>query len=338
MSHTSRLTVRAAALTGVTALCRSYGIEAAGVFRKAGLPVAIESQPDRRVPVTAVNLVFELAALACGRHDFGLRLSELRGFSNLGPISLLARDEPTVGDAMRAIAAYLPLHNDALSVSQDVYDDIVVLRSEILAPGPKMQATDIAVAMQYRILIHFLGPLCQIEQVYLSRPGPADISKYRQVFGQRVTFDAEFDGIVVKAELLDRPNRMADATLRPYASQFVRPSDPGRNAAMAERVTHLLETLLSNRRCTCGIIALQLGISRRTLTRALEAECTSFLAILDAVRMEIAQRHLGGGNRPLGEIGDLLGFSSQSAFSSWFARKFGMSARRWRQNNSAGGG
>ncbi len=96
MSHASRLTVRAASLTGMTALCRSYGVDAGVILRQAGLPSSIESQPDRRVAVTSVNLALELAALTCGCPDFGLRLSELRGFSNLGPISLLARDEPTV--------------------------------------------------------------------------------------------------------------------------------------------------------------------------------------------------------------------------------------------------
>ena len=128
MSHPTGLTVRAAALTGMTALCRSYGVDAGAVLRQAGLPAMVEARPDQRIPVIAVNLAFELAAAACGRADFGLRLSELRGFSNLGPISLLARDEPTVGDAVRAIAKYLPLHNDALSVTFETYDDLVIPR------------------------------------------------------------------------------------------------------------------------------------------------------------------------------------------------------------------
>ena len=36
-----------------------------------------------------------------------MRLGALRGFPDLGPISLLARDEPTAGDAMRAISRRL---------------------------------------------------------------------------------------------------------------------------------------------------------------------------------------------------------------------------------------
>lgn len=208
-----------------------------------------------------------------------------------------------------------------------------MLRCDIVVAGTKTQANDIAVAMQYRILVNFAGPLCRAEQICLSRPRPADISKYREVFGQSLTFDAEFDGIVVKTSVLDQPNPMAEAGLRPYASQFLRMSDPGHGAPAAERVRRLLETLLSNRRCTASFIATQLGVSRRTLTRALEAEGTTFLALLDQTRTEIARRHLEGGDRPLSEIADLLGFSSQSAFSTWFLRKFDTPPRQWRQQH-----
>ncbi|WP_374283356.1 AraC family transcriptional regulator [Novosphingobium sp.] len=331
MSQARGLTVRAAALTGLAALCRSYGVDAAPLLRRAGLPANAEATPDLRLPVTAVNLAFELAGQACGRDDFGLRLSELRGFANLGPISLLARDEPTVGAALAAISAYLPLHNDALAITRERFGDVVVLRSTVLAPGPKAQATDIAVAMQHRILRQLTGPAWEAEEVCLSRPRPVDPAKFRQVLGPHVRFDADFDGIVVRAELLERPNPMAEAALRPYASQMLRLADPGIGESTSERVRRVLALLLSSGRCTAGHVAAQLGMSRRTLTRALEAEGTRFLALLDAERAEVAQRHLAGRARSIGQIAELLGFSSPAAFSTWFRGHFGMSPREWRK-------
>lgn len=333
MSQAKGLTVRAAALTGLAALCRSYGVDAAPVLRRAGLPANAELTPDRRLPVTAVNLAFELAATACGRDDFGLRLSELRGFANLGPIGLLARDEPTVGEALAAIAGYLPLHNDALAITREAFGTIVVLRSTVLTAGPKRQATDIAVAMQHRILRQFTGPAWEAEEVCLTRPRPADPAKFRQVLGPHVRFDADFDGIVVRAELLDAPNPMAQAALRPYASQLLRLTDPGAGETMADRVRRVLGLLLSSGRCTAAHVALHLGVSRRTLTRALEAEGTRFLALLDAERAEVAQRHLAGRARNLTQIADLLGFSSPAAFSTWFRGQFGVSPRDWRRGS-----
>ncbi|HEX4848200.1 MAG TPA: AraC family transcriptional regulator [Novosphingobium sp.] len=330
MSQASRLTARAAALTGITALCRSYRIDAARLLRQVGLPAGVEDQPDRRIPVTAVNAVFELAAKVTGRDDFGLRLAELRGFSNLGPIGLIARDEPTVGTAFAAIEAYLPLHNDALSVTRQHFGDLVVLRSEIRTPGPMTQALDTAVAMQHRILRQLAGPAWQAEEVCLTRAEPVDSARFRQVLGQRLTFNAEFDGIVVRAELLDRPNTMAEAAFRPYASHLLRTVSGGLADSMTARVQRVLALMLSSGRCTAGHVAQQLGVSRRTLTRALEAEGTRFLALHDAARDEVARRHLAGQARSLSEISDLLGFSSPAAFSTWFRRRNAMSPRDWR--------
>lgn len=333
MSQAARLTIRAAALTGLTALCRSYGVDAAPILRAAGLPGGIEHEPDRRIPVVQVNQVFELAAAACGRDDFGLRLSELRGFSNLGPISMIARDEPTVGAAFAVIEAYLPLHNDALAVTRERFGEIVVLRSNLLAPGARTQATDIAVAMQFRILAHLAGPYWQVEEVCLSRSAPVDTARFRQVLGPRIRFNAEFDGIVVRADLFDRPNPLAEAALRPYASQVLRLADPGRAQSMADKVRRVLALLLSSGRCTAGYVAARLGLSRRTLTRLLQAEGTRFLLLLDEARDEVAQRHLAARVRSLAQIADLLSFSSPAAFSTWFRQRHGLSPRDWRKRN-----
>lgn len=331
MSQTSRLTVRGAALTGLGALCRSYGVEAAGVLRMAGLPADTEARPDQRLPVMAVNEVLELAAQACGRDDFGLRLAELRGFSNLGPISVLARDEPTIGAALAAIEAYLPLHNDALAVTRERHGDLVIQRSAILVPGRKMQAADIAIAMQHRIIRQFAGQGWQAEEVHFTRPPPGDPSRFRQVLGANLRFHAEFDGIVFRSELLDRPNPMADEGLRGWSSQVLSLADPGGMETMTERVRRVLSVLLSSGRCTAGHVAARLGVSRRTLTRQLEAEGTRFLALLDEARDEVALRQLSARARSLAEIADLLGFSSPAAFSTWFRRRQGVSPSAWRR-------
>lgn len=331
MSQDSRLTVRAAAVSGLGALCRSYGADPARVLRAAGLPATVEAAPDRRVAVTAVNRAFELAAAATGRDDFGLRLCELRGFSNLGPIGLIARDEPSVGAALAAIEAYLPLHNDALGIAREHHGEIVVLRAAILAPGPAVQARDIAVTMLHRIIGQFAGPGWAAEEVCLTRPPPADSTRFRQVLGRALRFNAEFDGIVIRADLLDRPNPLADPAFRPYAGHLLGLADPGRGESMAMRVRRVLSLLLSSGRCTAGHVAARLGLSRRTLTRALEAEGTRYLALLDEARDEVAHRQLAGSARSLTEIADLLGFSGPAAFSTWFRRRHLCSPRDWRR-------
>lgn len=334
MSQSRNLTLRAAALTGLGALCRTYKIDAARLLREAGLPSNAESEPDRRLSVSAANQVFELAAMASGQEDFGLRLAELRGLSNLGPIGLIARDEPTVGEAFAVIEAYLPLHNDALSITRQRFGEIIVLRSEILEAGNRTQAISMALAVQVRILRQLAGPSWSPEEVCLSRPQPADLSRFRQILGPRLRFNAEFDGIVIRADLFARPNPMAEAAFRPYASQLLGNLAPGAGETMTARVGRVLALTLPSGRSTAAHVAMHLGTSRRTLTRALEAEGTRFLELLDQAREAVAQRHLAGQARSLTQIADLLGFSSPAAFTTWFRRRFAVTPSEWRSQSA----
>ena len=60
-------------------------------------------------------------------------------------------------------------------------------------------------------------------------------------------------------------------------------------------------------------IAYQLNISRRTLTRKLTLEQTSFREILNEVRMEIACRHICDSELGVDTVAEIMGFSSGSS-------------------------
>lgn len=67
-------------------------------------------------------------------------------------------------------------------------------------------------------------------------------------------------------------------------------------------------------------LAEQLGYSRRTLIRKLEREGTSYQALLDDARFELACWYLRQTNMSLGQIAEKTGFSVQIKFSRGFAR------------------
>jgi AraC-like DNA-binding protein len=333
MSHGSQLTVRAAVITGFTALCRSHGVDPAPILRAAGLPIGIEADPDRRVAVVDVNSALELAAKACGQEDFGVQLAQQRGFSNLGPIGLVARDEPTVGAAMAAVEHHMPIHNEALAITHDMHDDLVVLRIAVLGVASRTQASNVAVAALFRIVQQLAGSDWTAEEVSLTSRRPRDDRGFRRLFGDNLRFDAAFDGVTIRAEILERPNRLADPVFHRFAPQAERLFAPLQANTMTSRVQRVLPVLLSYNRCTAAHVATQLGLSRRTLTRQLAAEGTSFLALLDTLRAELAQSHLAGRARSLADIADMLGFSSPSAFTNWFRRCHGVAPRVWQRAN-----
>ena len=324
-------TIRAAALTGFGALARSYGLDPASLLRAAGLPADAERDPDRRLPTEPINRMFEQAAELAGVDDFGLRLAELRGFSNLGPVTMLARDEPDIRSALAIFNAYLPLHNEALSVDLSEHDGLAILACTVASEGPKVQATDVVVAMLHRILRQLLGTGWQAQGVYLERQRPVRISPFERAYGTPVHFSQDFSGIVFAAADLDRPNLLAEAALRPYTAQL-RAALPGlADLPLAERIRRLLRAMLASGRCTAPLAAERLGMSRRTMERRLAAEGTTFHALLDEVRGEVARGQLTGTRRSNAEIADLLGFSSAASFTAWFASQHGLSPRAWQR-------
>jgi AraC-like DNA-binding protein len=90
--------------------------------------------------------------------------------------------------------------------------------------------------------------------------------------------------------------------------------------------------LLPTGRCKAPVVAGQLGLSRRSLDRALAAEGTSFQTVLDAMRREIALRQVLHSRRRLTDISFSTGFQSLAAFSSWFASSFGCSPQQARKS------
>lgn len=76
--------------------------------------------------------------------------------------------------------------------------------------------------------------------------------------------------------------------------------------------------------------ARDLNMSVRTLQRKLLAENTSYQALLDGVRKELANKYLEE-NISLVEISFLLGFESQSAFNKFFKKHFGKQPTQYRQ-------
>src|SRR5262249_2957845 len=79
-----------------------------------------------------------------------------------------------------------------------------------------------------------------------------------------------------------------------------------------------------------SIVASELGMSERTLQRRLEAEDTSFAALLDSTRRELAGEYLRRVHRSHAHAAYLLGFGDQSSFFRACRRWLDLSAGQYR--------
>jgi AraC-like DNA-binding protein len=80
-----------------------------------------------------------------------------------------------------------------------------------------------------------------------------------------------------------------------------------------------------------GQIAGRFELSPRTLRRRLDAQKTSFEALLEKTRLEVAFHLLENSTASMTQIADLLGYAHSSTFSRAFRRWANKSPRDWRE-------
>jgi AraC-like DNA-binding protein len=323
--------IRAACLTHYSDVARSVGIDPARMLKSVGLPSKGLTDPDIRIPSGSVRRLLEASAAMAEIDDFGLRLAERGGLSNIGPVALVAREQPTVGAALEALGRYIHIHNESVRLRIERHSDAVVIAPMLLLgrPVPARQSAELLVGVAYRILSAFLGSGWRPLDVHFAHPAPRNRATYRRFFNCNVAFGAEFDAIICPAMDMDRPMAAANASMARYAQSYVE-AIAGRSSTIEGKVREMIAALLPTGRCSLDRVAQHLGCDGRTVQRWLAESGKSFSEILDAQRAEMVVRLIEDKGRSLPAVAELLGFSAQSALARWFRERFGCSITQWR--------
>ncbi len=325
--------IRSASLNGYVELANALGLNPQAMMRKAGLSVRCMDNPETPISVHAVRQLLEASAQAAGVEDFGLQLALGRRLANLGPLSIVLREEPNARQALDTLCRYLRLINASLLTHIEDHGELVIIREDILMDGAASvrQSMELAVGVMVRILQELLGPAWRPQQVCFAHRPPAHIARYRALFGSQVRFNSDFNGIVCTAKSLMVPLPAADAGMAPYARRFLDQALSSMRGSTRDAARQLVAALIPGGRCTADQVAQHLGMDRRTLHRHLLADGESFSSMLQSVRCEFAKRQIRDSDRSLAELAELLGFSGASAFAFWFKKSLGCTVSEWRK-------
>lgn len=325
-------TSRSSVLIGYADLARSLGLNPAALLKRVGLDTRCLVDSEIKISVRAAAQLLELSAIESSVLDFGLRLAEARGVPDLGPLSLLLREEATLHHALISLERYLSIHSTGLAIRLRTRAGVPTLSVEFIPAeaGAAKQAKEMVVAGIYRFVMWLGGPRWRAKMVCFSHATPPSAESHRRVFRCRVEFDHDFDGIVLRTEDLTAPLAHADPMLRAHAKHYLDTLVEADSAGFETAVQNLIAALLPIGRCSAESVARRLGVDRSTLTRRLARNGQSYTSILQAARKSAAAQRVGGGSSATAAA-DALGFSSLSAFSHWFQSTFGCSAREWRK-------
>ncbi|MGH6624091.1 MAG: AraC family transcriptional regulator [Burkholderiaceae bacterium] len=331
--------IRSASLTHYADVARGVGLDPGRMLREFGLPPHCLEDPELKIPLDAVRELLEVSAERSDTEAFGLLVAEARRLSNLGPLGLLIREQPTLRLAIDAFVHYGRQLNEALWLTVEETSNVVILREELVAgrASSVRQSTELAIGVAFRMLRNFLGPGWRPKRVCFAHEAPARRAVHERVFGPDVEFGHDFNGIVCARGDLEVLNPNADPEMARLARRMLE-AEPTEAPDAAAEVRDLVVMLLGTGDCTIDRAAQHLGVDRRTIHRRLQSNGKTFSDIVDAVRREFAQRYLKDRNRSLAEVASLLGFSAPSGFSRWYRHQFGATPSQQRGRSGVRGG
>ena len=317
--------IRSGSLTNYAEVARAVGLDPRRMLREFALPPRCLEDTELKVPLDSVRQLLEVSAERSGAEAFGLMMAETRQLSNLGPVGLLVREQPTLRRALDVLGRYARRLNEALFLTIDESRDVVVVREEIIVGGggPVRQSTELAIGVVFRMMRTYVGPDWQPLRICFAHDAPVDRSVHVRVFGRAVEFGHDFNGVVCARKDVERPNPSADPAMARYARQLIDAGFARAPSGTIAQVRGLILALLGTGTCSIDLVAQHMGIDRRTVHRYLQSEGRTYSDLINDVRRELAARYLDNRDRSLAEVSSLLGFAAPSAFSRWYRREFG---------------
>jgi AraC-like DNA-binding protein len=325
--------MRAVILSGYVEVANLVGLDGMRMLRQAGIAPEMLEDPENRLPAGAVVRLLDRSAEESGCESFGLLMAERRTFASLGPVSLLLERLPNLRAVVRASIVFQRHLNDVVTIGLEDVDDTCLIKLDLWPEYWGAQALDLLVGIAYQVLTGASGGRWRPSCVHTMRRAPDDQAVWRRMFPMAVEFEANFSGLSCSSASMLIPNPLADEAMAHNAHQLLRllPLASGPEP-IGDKVRRTISLLLPSGRATVDQVAAQLGLSARSLQRRLDEEGLQFAELLSGVRQELATAYLSNSGRPVTSVAALLGYSSPSSFTRWFASSFGVAPQVWRAN------
>lgn len=281
------------------------------------------ADPGARVSVELLYRAWNVVAERVGDDAFGLHAAEVMQGSLFDVYDFAATHAPTLQDALQSMIKHLRLQHDGAELRLSVTDGEARVEVNFYATRElPRHYCECAVAVWYLRARSLLTAPFVARRVDFRHREPTNLSEHRRIFAAPVTFGARADGVCFDAALLDAPLVTANLALHRVMEEHAadRAARLPAQASIEERVRGEIERHLARGVPSLPAIARSLGMSTRSLQRALAEVGSSHSTLLDGVRRELALSWLADRTRSIQEISDALGFAKPTAFARAFRR------------------
>lgn len=325
-------------LTRIPLLMLEYaeqsGIDRGELLRLMSLTPANLADPDTRLPMLAV---LKLWRAILGREEeaaLGVRIGSTCTATHLGLVGYVMYYSRDLLEALHRFSRYIHIISEAVQFEIKTNGERTTL---LFHAHPSMFALRHPVEAQLAAVLTVAREITQSDfvplAIHLPFPNPGDSKGYREVFRCPVHFSQPDAAIVFAPSQMRLPIKASDPTLRSYLEDLAATTLKSLGAPNESFVDTMRRTLwseLHGGRPNLRRTASALGISARTLQRRLREHGTSFSALLEELRRELAGDLLADKKLAVSDVAFLLGYSEPSAFQRAFRRWRGVSPRRFR--------
>ena len=344
---TAEATISTAVLDGFDRRLATLGVDPWELAQCCAIPEDVWPQEPERageardIPLTDFVGFLELASSRGREPGFGWNAGQAFDLRALGELGNAVLRAPTLGAALGTFASFLRLVQSTTDLRLEVEQDSAVLSYRILDPDiwPRQQDAEFSLSIFTVLIRSCLGADWRPSSLSFEHGPSRSIQGWNERLDTPCSFEAGINALAFPAACLARPMPAPDpaAWCRQTGSLGRALADRNGSRRTTERVASAVFSALGRKAVDLGDIARELGLSRRTLHRRLEAEGTRYSDILNDCRLRLAQQRLSRSEAPLGQIAMDLGYSDQTAFTRAFRQHCGVTPGAYRRRHGEPG-
>ncbi|UZE95510.1 AraC family transcriptional regulator [Alkalimarinus alittae] len=328
-------TTLATAVAVLKQTIQSYGLDFDAISLKAGIQPSDVYDPGNRIPVTKIQKIWKIAAEETQDDAFGLAYASYFQPAVLHGLGLAWLTSSTLKDSLNRLVRYQRVLSTVtrFSLEENKNSYCIVLDHEQLDRDLEDITADAVICSFYKMCKISMGPLIVPKSVSMKRPQPSCQDRLNAFFGIEIAFNSARNCIVFDRQFMETIQPAANANLARMNDQIV--IDYLKKLNKEDIEIQVQSTLIEQ--LPSGVpsqkeTASALNMSIRNLQRRLHEKGSSFKKLLNRTREELAVNYLKESEKPIIEIGFLLGYVDASNFARAFRRWQGVSPQQYRRD------
>lgn len=302
-------------------------------FDDAGLPLDVLEFPDTRIPVAAMQTLFETSAKATGDRCFGLSVGADMTHRSFGLWMQYCAQAPDVRTGLRRAVTCCAFHQTGGYL---VFHDVAPISIWHYVSPPSLNArpiqhADHLIGPMLRFMRSFLGPDWSPEWVDVNYPRDPLFRQMERQLALPVRFGAAGVGLAIRHSDLNRksfPAPSARSTIT-FAEVKSNELEAEYQEPLASVFSAICLRLLDGQTNIEGA-AQALGVGVQKLQRKLREEGVDYRFLLNQAKRLRAQSLLTDTALPVTEIALALGYSDHANFSRAFKHLVGIAPVHYR--------